>query len=127
MRAPRVWVGVDMFHWADAGACQQLLTDAGFEPATRRDVELRWTTDDGPQAMMHSLDSGGVRSRALFKARRAEAKAAIAADIAASLTEYEEHGTCVTPLDAFIVTADKSRPPTRRVHDGRFGFGSIRR
>lgn len=99
--------GVDMFHWADTTACQELLTRAGFGPAVRHDVNLVWIDDDGPTTMMDFLDNGGVRSRALFKAQTSKAKLAIADDIADSLTAYESGGTWSIPLTAFIVAAPK--------------------
>ena len=99
--------GVDMFHWAADEACDDLLTGAGFGPATRELVELVWTDEDGPAAMLDFLERGGVRSRALFLAQTAEAKSAIADDIASSLAAYERDGRWAIPLRAFIVAADK--------------------
>lgn len=103
--------GVDMFHWANAESCQDLLTGAGFGPAVRHDVSLVWLDDDGPLAMMDFLRNGGVRARALFKAPTPEAKSAIADDIAASLTGYETDGTWSIPLNAFVVAAEKTTLP----------------
>lgn len=99
--------GVDMFHWADDDACDELLTGAGFGPATRSPVDLVWAVADGPTAMVDFLDNGGVRSRALFKAQTAEARAAIVDDITDSLAAYEREGTWAIPLNGFIVAAEK--------------------
>ena len=99
--------GVDMFHWADQGACQGLLSEAGFGDASRRDVDLVWESTDGPAGMKRFLEQGSVRTGAIFKGQSERTKKAIADDLVDTLRPFERDGLWRVPIPAFVVSAAK--------------------
>lgn len=99
--------GVDLFHWAERANTEQLLSGAGFTDPTWDDVAMWWESGDGPGDLVRFLRSAAVRTRALYEAQTAEARAAIADGLGAMMEPFQRDGRWRVPLGAFVAAARK--------------------
>lgn len=99
--------GVDLFHWADRANTEQLLAGAGFVDPGWPDVTMQWESGDGPGDLVLFLRSAAVRTRAIYEAQTAEARAAIAEGLGAMMEPFHCDGRWRVPLGAFVAAARK--------------------
>lgn len=99
--------GVDLFHWADRANTEQLLAGAGFVDPGWADVTMQWESGDGPGDLVLFLRSAAVRTRAIYEAQTAEARAAIAEGLGAMMEPFHCDGRWRVPLGAFVAAARK--------------------
>lgn len=98
--------GPDVFRYADPDIGKAELFAAGFTDVVTTDLPIEWRSPDGAPGLVASIESGAVRSRALYRAQTPEVKLAVLDALADGLAPYRgDDGVFRVPATSILVTA----------------------